>query len=167
MNRRADEGRTLVALTGFRINNRKREFVLETPRGTFSYPFAKADPMPTREDPIVDVFLDVAELGGDGITYFLKSGAEGSVLEDMAYDYNSEPRYVRDALLYRLTVRAQDALAESRLAKREVIRRLGTSASQFYRIIDQTNYDKSIDSVVELLYVLGCEVDLVVKPRSA
>ena len=156
-----------MTIKAFSVNNRKKEFVLDTPRGTFAYPFAKADPIPTSEDPIARVFIDTAELGGDGITYFLRSGAEGSVLEDMAYDYNSEPRYTRDALLYRLTIQAQTALVESKLAKREVIRRLGTSASQFYRLIDQTNYDKTIDSVVALLYVLGRDVDLVVRPRSA
>jgi predicted XRE-type DNA-binding protein len=156
-----------VTIKAFSVNNRKREFVLDTARGTFVYPFAKADPIPTREDPIVRVFIDVAELGGDGVTYFLRSGAEGSVLADMAYDYNSEPSYIRDALLYRLTIQAQTALAESKLARREVIRRLGTSASQFYRLIDEANYDKTIDSVVALLHVLGREVDLVVRPRSA
>jgi predicted XRE-type DNA-binding protein len=156
-----------VTIKAFSVNNRKKEFVLDTSRGTFVYPFAKADPIPSSEDPIVRVFIDVAELAGDGITYFLRSGAEGSVLEDMAYDYNSEPKYTRDALLYRLTIQAQTALSESKLARREIIRRLGTSASQFYRLIDQTNYDKTIDSVVALLYVLGREVDLVVRPRSA
>lgn len=156
-----------MTLKGFSVNNRKREFVLDTPRGVFSYPFVKADPPPTADDPIVDVFLDIEELGGDGITYFLKSGAEGTVLEDMAYDYNSEPRYVREAMLHQLTVQARDALAESKLAKREVMRRLGTSASQLYRLLDAANYDKTIDSMIALLFVLGREVDLVVRPRSA
>lgn len=155
-----------MRIAGFGVNSRKRVFVFETERGVFELPFAKSEPAPTADDPIIDIDID-DELGGEALTYHLRSGAEGTVHQEQAWDYNSEPRYVRDALLYRLTVRAQDALAESKLAKREVIRRLGTSASQFYRIIDQTNYDKTIDSVIELLYVLGCEVDLVVKPRSA
>jgi len=44
------------------------------------------------------------------------------------------------------------------LPRREIIRRLGTSASQFYRLLDQTNYKKSVDQVLALLNVLGCEV---------
>ena len=55
----------------------------------------------------------------------------------------------------------------SPLSKREVIRRLGTSATQLYRLLDQTNTRKSIDKLLSLLEVLDCEVDLVVRAKSA
>jgi predicted XRE-type DNA-binding protein len=70
-------------------------------------------------------------------------------------------------MLYDLTLEAQRRLAASRLAKREVIRRLGTSASQFYRLLDQTNYRKSIDQLLVLLHVLDCDVRVVVRKKTA
>ncbi len=70
---------------------------------------------------------------------------------------------MRDLLLYKLTLAAQDRVAESSLSKRELIRRLGTSPAQFYRLLDQTNYTKSIDQLMALLHILDCDVDLVVK----
>ncbi len=36
-----------------------------------------------------------------------------------------------------------------------------------YRLLDQTNYRKSLDQLVSLLRILDCEVDLVVRARSA
>jgi hypothetical protein len=59
-----------------------------------------------------------------------------------------------------LTLEAQKRIAESPLSKREIMRRLGTSAAQLYRLLDQTNYRKSVDQVLALLQVLNCEVDL-------
>src|SRR5438128_11127854 len=53
------------------------------------------------------------------------------------------------------------------LPKREIIRRLGTSATQFYRLMDQTNYRKSVDQLVSLLQILDCDFDLVVRAKSA
>ena len=53
-----------------------------------------------------------------------------------------------DQLLYKLTIEAQKRVTASKLSKRELIRRLGTSASQFYRILDQTNYRKSIGQLL-------------------
>jgi AraC-like DNA-binding protein len=52
------------------------------------------------------------------------------------------------------------------LSRREIIRRLGTSTSQFYRLLDQTNYRKSVDQMVALLRVLDCDVDIVVRARG-
>ena len=51
--------------------------------------------------------------------------------------------------------------------KREIIRRLGTSATQFYRLLDQTNYRKSLDQPLSLLQALDCDVDFVVHTKSA
>lgn len=75
--------------------------------------------------------------------------------------------YLRDLLLYRLTLEAQTRIAESPLSKREIVRRLGTSAAQLYRLLDQTNYRKSVDQVLALLQVLNCDVDLVVWTKTA
>jgi len=80
------------------------------------------------------------ELGREGFTYLLVSGAEGSVLVDYVLDYNEEPGYMRDLLLCNLTVEALDRLEASPLSRREIIRRLGTSPAQFCRLIDLTNY---------------------------
>jgi hypothetical protein len=58
-------------------------------------------------------------------------------------------------------------VAAGSLSKRELCRRLGTSATQLYRLLDQTNYGKSIDQVLRLLRALDCDVDLVVRARTA
>jgi hypothetical protein len=74
---------------------------------------------------------------------------------------------LRNLLLYKLTLEAQKRVAVSALSKREIVRRLGTSAAQLYRLLDQTNDRKSIDQLLLLLNVLECDVDLVVRARSA
>lgn len=43
----------------------------------------------------------------------------------------------------------------------------GTLATQLYRLLDQTNYSKSIDQLLSLLHVLDCEVDLQVRAKSS
>jgi len=66
-----------------------------------------------------------------------------------------------------IDARSAKRIAESSLSKREIVRRLGTSAAQLYRILDQTNYRKSVDQVLALLQVLNCDVDLVVRTKTA
>ena len=152
-------------LQAVKANNRRRAFEVATARGDFLFPYAVCDTPPSSADPIVKVFID-DELGGDAFTFVLASGAEDSVHVDFVFDYNEEPVYMRDMLLYRLTLEAQDALARSTLSKREIIRRLRTSPAQFYRLLDQTNYRKSIDKMLALLQVLDCEVDLIVRSKT-
>jgi hypothetical protein len=86
---------------------------------------------------------------------------------EQVLEYNKDPDYLRDRLLYRLTLEARKRVAASPLPRREIIRRLGTSATQFYRLLDQTNYTKSVDQVMSLLQILDCEVDLVIRVKSA
>lgn len=78
-----------------------------------------------------------------------------------------ETTTLRDLLLYQLTVEAQRRLRKITLSRREVIRRLAPSPAQFYRLLDQTNYRKSVDQLLALLYVLDCDVRLVVRDRLA
>ncbi|HSG72735.1 MAG TPA: hypothetical protein VLA12_20140, partial [Planctomycetaceae bacterium] len=142
--------------------NRKKAFEVTTRSENYQFPYARLEVPPSRENPITRVFVD-RELGNEAFTYELESGGEGTVHIDHVLEYNRDPRYMRDQLLYQLTLAAQQQVEASPLSKREIIRRLGTSPSQFYRLLDQTNYKKSIDQMMALLHILDCEIDLVVK----
>jgi hypothetical protein len=147
-------------------NNRKKAFEVRTWSKTFVFPYVRADPQPSRTDRIAELFVD-EEMAREGFTYGLESGKEGSVHIDHVLEYNRDPSYMRDLLLYKLTVEAQERIASSSLSKRELIRRLGTSATQFYRLLDQTNYRKSVDQMLSLLQLLDCDVQLVVRSKGA
>ena len=155
-----------MKIASVKANNRRRAFELTCVKGEFIFPYEKADPRPGRDDPIVELFID-PELAHEGFSYVLASGADGCVLLDWVFDYNEEPGYMRDLLLYNLTVQATKRLEKTTLSKREIIRRLGTSPAQFYRLLDPTNNRKSVDKMLSLLQVLGCEVDLVVRERRS
>jgi hypothetical protein len=146
-------------------NNRKRVFVVHTARRTYEFPFAIAEPPPSADDRLVSLYVD-EELGREGFTYMLESGREGSHLMDHVLYYNDDPTYLANLALYELTVRVLDIVEESPLGRREIIRRLGTSASQFYRLLDPTNYRKSMKQLVALLAILGYEVDVRLRRRA-
>ena len=143
-------------------DNRKKAFEVATARKRYSFPYAKLELQPSRQNPIRIAYVD-KELAREAFTYELQSGEQGTVHIDRVLEYNRDPRYMRDLLLYKLTLIAQQHVQSSPLSTRELIRRLGTSPAQFYRLLDQTNYTKSIDQVLALLGVLDCDVDLVVK----
>jgi hypothetical protein len=140
-------------------NNRKHAFEVTTWRGQFVFPYSRADPAPTTADPLADVAID-GEVGDEAFRYTLASGREGWVHVEQVLEYNEDPSYMRDLILYKLTVEAEKRVEESRLSKREMIRRLGTSPAQFYRLLDPTNYRKSVDQLIALLQVLDCTVEL-------
>ena len=154
-----------MKIRSVRQNNHKHAFEVMTWRGQFTLPYSKVHPIPTTADPIVDVLVD-AELGREGFTYRLTSGLVGSIHVEQVLEYNQDPGYMRDLLLYQLTLEAAKRVDECPLAKREIIRRLGTSPAQFYRLLDPTNYRKSVDKVLALLHVLDCEVDLFVRAKG-
>jgi hypothetical protein len=127
-------------------NNGRKAFEVRTYAKTLAFPYSKATPPPTGSDPVDEVYVE-KELGREAFVYVLKSGDEGTIYIDQVLEYNQDPAYLRDQLLYRVTLEAQRRVAESDLSKRDIIRRLGTSATQFYRLLDQTNYRKSVDQV--------------------
>ncbi len=149
-----------------KANNRRKAFEVTAAGKRLVFPFARLEVPPTADDPIAKVYVD-RELGAEGFTYVLKSGREGTVHVEEVLEYNQDPDHLRDLLLYRLTLEVQKRIAATRLAKREIIRRLGTSPTQLYRLLDQTNYRKSVDQLLRLLQVLDCDVQLVVRPKSA
>ena len=154
-----------MKIRSVKANNRRKAFEVTAAKKRLVFPFARLEVPPTSHDPIARVFVD-QELGAEGFTYVLQSGREGTVHIEDVLEYNQDPDYLRDLLLYRLTLEAQKAVAATPLARREIIRRLGTSPAQLYRLLDQTNYRKSVDQVLRLLQVLDCDVELAVRTKG-
>ncbi len=148
-------------------NNRRNEFTVATRSGaTYAFPYAEADPQPGSDDRIEEVFVD-KELGNEAFTYVLESGAEGSVHIEQVLEYNEDPKYLAELLIYKLTLEAQEGVEESGLSMRQIAKRLKTSVPQLYRLLDTANTRKSMSQLVALLHVLNCDVDLVVKKKVA
>ena len=142
-------------------SNRKKVFEVATTSETYAFPYALLRVQPDAENRIVEVYPD-EELGSEGFTYGLEDGKGDTIHLDAVLEYNRDPSYLKSLLLHRLTVEAQRAVESSDLSKRELIRALGTSASQFYRLLDPTNHTKSVGQMLALLHLLGREVDVVV-----
>ena len=157
-----------MKILGVEANNRRRRFEIRTRAKALVFPYARSEPAPSADDRITEVFVD-PELGREAFTYRLASGAEGSVHVDSVLEYNEDPTYMADLTLYRLTQDARGRFEASDLSAREVARALGTSPAQLYRLLDSTNYTKSVRQLLSLLYVLGCDVEVEVteRPRAA
>ena len=100
------------------------------------------------------------ELTSQAITFKLQDGTVDSVPLDAFLDFNKDPEYLRSIELYNLTLKAEELLEESGISKREITRRMGTSMSQLNRLLDTTNYQKSIDQMMKLLTILGATVSV-------
>lgn len=155
-----------MKIRSVKVNNRKRVFEVKISSRDLAFPYAKADPRPTPSDRVAEAVVD-PEIGREGFVYTLESGKSGTVHVDQVLGYNQDPAYLRELLLYKLTVEARKRLAASGLSKRELVRRLGTSATQLYRLLDPTNSRKSVDQMLGLLHVLDCDVELIVRTKSA
>ncbi|HVB00219.1 MAG TPA: hypothetical protein VNE42_03025 [Acidimicrobiales bacterium] len=148
-----------MKITGVVANNHRHVFEVQTRSKVFTFPYSKVEPSPSTLNRIVEILID-PELGQEGFTYKLTSGAEGSIHIDNVLEYNSDPSHMADLALYKLTVEAREKFEVSGLSAREVARLLGTSTTQLYRLLDTTNYSKPLRQMILLLWVLGFEVDL-------
>ena len=63
---------------------------------------------------------------------------------DRILEYNRDPSYMRDLLLYKLAIEAKKLVESSPVGIRELGRRLGTSPTQIYRLMDEENTRKSL-----------------------
>jgi hypothetical protein len=140
-------------------SNKRKHIEIDVGDKTYTLPFSKLRLKPTAQNKISEIYVD-KELAEKAITYTLDNGKEDSVPLDAFLDYNKDPNYLRDMLLHRLTVEALKWVKASGVSKNELIRRLHTSPSQLYRLLDTANYKKSIDEMLRLLAVLGCDVEL-------
>lgn len=155
-----------MKITRVEAKDQDQALEVRTRKGTYLFPYAKLDVKPSAEDPLVKVYVD-PELGDEAFTYELESGREGTVHIDHVLDVNQDPSHLADLLLYRLTVEAQRRFEASSIGVRQLARQLGTSPTQLYRLLDTTNYRKSVRKMLALLHALNCEVELVVHQREA
>lgn len=142
-----------------KINNSKKTIDIKTSKGQYSLPFTKLENRPSIKNRISKIFVD-KELANKAVTYILESGAEESIHLDAFLDYNRDPDYWRELTLHQLTVDAIRLIKASGLSKNEIVRRLKTSPSQLYRLLDPTNYKKSIDEMFRLIAVLGHRAEI-------
>ena len=154
-----------MKVTTVAANSRRRAFEVHTRQGMYPMPYALLDPRPTSKDKVREVGVD-RELGSEAFTYVLESGREGSVHIDSVLAYNDDPGYAADLLLYELSLESGRRFERSGFSVREVARRLKTSQAQLYRLLDPKNSTKSLRQMLALLHVLGCAVEVRVKPRS-
>ena len=147
-------------------NNQKKTFEVTTfSNRKFSFPYAKATPSPESNNQVHDAYPDT-ELGKEAFTYVLESGDEGTIHIDHLLEYSDDPAYMARLALHKLTVEARKRVEASPLSKREIMRRLGTSQAQLYRLLDPANYNKSMNQLVELLAAVDCEVEMIVVQRT-
>ncbi len=74
---------------------------------------------------------------------------------------------MHQALLYRLTLDASPDWRRVRSRSVRLCVGFAHPPSQLYRLLDPTNSRKSVDRMLGLLRVLGCDVDVVVRLRVA
>lgn len=148
-----------MKIRSIKANNHKKVFAVRTYKGAYEYPYTKLDLRPTKANPLADFYVD-DELGDEAFTYTLASGDEDTIHIDRVLEHNRDPAHMRDLLLYQLTIEAKKRVDASGMSVRNISRMLGTSATQYYRLLDEDNYRKSMDQMVNLLAVLGCTVDV-------
>ncbi|MBL7033917.1 MAG: hypothetical protein ISR91_07195 [Candidatus Delongbacteria bacterium] len=151
-----------MKIKSVQANNRRRLFEIELRGRSLTFPYARLPVTPTKENPVEKVWVD-PDLGDEAFTFKLRDGVEESVHIDHVLEFNRDPQYVAELLLYKLSLEARKRVDSSGMSNREVIRRLGTSASQYYRLLDPSNTKKSVGQLLGLLQLLGCEVDIIVK----
>ena len=146
-------------------NNRKKAFEIRVGDASYVLPYAVLALRPDAKNRVVEAAPD-PELGKEGFTYRLTDGSEDTIHLDAVLEYNQDPDYLKGLMLHRMTVEALKAVEDSDLSKRELIRRLDTSASQFYRLLDPANTTKSVGQMLALLHLLGKDVDVVISQRK-
>jgi DNA-binding TFAR19-related protein (PDSD5 family) len=155
-----------VSVRSVEFNNRRRDFTVGVGTASYRLPYSRlATPLPVGEH-VTSAFVD-PEIANEGFTYSTGAGREGTVHVEQVLEYNRDPEYLRESLLYALTLAAQRRLARVTLSRRELARRIGSSPTQLYRLLDATNTRKSVDRMLTLLSALDCEVDMRVRPRHA
>lgn len=147
------------------FSNRKQGFTVDSDRGVFWFPYQKAAPNIQNRIKVLDAWVD-EEIASEGFSFTYGKNTEETVHLEQVLEHCNDPQHIRRQLIYQLTIEAQNRLETSGFSLREVARRLHTSPTQLYRLLDQTNTDKTLDRLVEFLAVLGHMVSFQIGRRA-
>lgn len=145
-------------------NTKRREFVIDTKAGKYVFPYSQLKLPPSPSDPLTDLYVD-KQAGNSAFTYRLASGKEDSILLDNVLWFNQDPELLRRLFLNDLTFQANQKIRQQKTGKRYLVRKLNTSATQLYRLLDPACYNKTIDQMLKLLVALGVRIEI--KTREA
>lgn len=95
-----------MKIRSVKVNNKRKVFEVSAASKKYVFPYTKSDPVPTADNPIARVYVD-KEIGSEGLSYELASGDTGTIHIEQVLEYNNDPNYLRDQLLYKLTLEAQ------------------------------------------------------------
>jgi len=146
-----------MKIKNLETNYRKKCFTITLGKKVYSLPFAKLETPPSVKNRVTDYFI---EKDGRAVVYTLESGDEDGVHLDYFLDYNKDPDYLLEMLTYNLSIAAQEAVKKSKLSKREIARKLHTSPTALLRLLDQNNYNKTINQMIKLFLVLNFSVEI-------
>ncbi|MDZ7631544.1 MAG: hypothetical protein U5K74_09400 [Gemmatimonadaceae bacterium] len=147
-------------------NYRKRAIEVTFAGRTLDLPYDRLRVRPSAENRIVSVAPD-PETGKQAFTYRLRSGEEDTVPLDAVLDANGDAAYLQHLMLHRLTLEVLDALRDSGIGVRSAARRLGTSPTQVYRLLDPAQANKSLGQLLALLAMTDREVEFEVRAKAA
>src|SRR3990167_2866194 len=96
-------------------------------------------------------------VGRHSFYFILENGKKEFVPYDQPLHIVQNPEYVKEQTLYEVTKELGKLIKKSKVSKRELARRLGTSLSQLARLLDTTNYKKELSRLIELAAMLDYE----------
>jgi len=135
------------------FDNKKRVFHLEYSSGLkVDCPYSALG----IRDRVVEAGPD-PEVGRHSFYFRLNNGKKDYVPHDQPLHIVQNPEYVREMTLFEVTKQLNRFIRESKVSKRELARRLGTSLTQLARLLDTTNYKKELSRLIELAAMLNYE----------
>ncbi len=72
---------------------------------------------------------------------------------------SNNPDYMRQELMFELTMNIQSIIEDVGISKRELARSLKTSVTQINRLLDQTNYNKDLSRLIQIASLLNYDFD--------
>lgn len=103
---------------------------------------------------VVDARPD-PETGGHSFAFTLDDGTTDYVPFDQPLHIARNPEYVKEQTLYEMTKQLNEFIRREGISKRGLARRLKTSPAQLARLLDPTNYRKSMSRLVEIGAILN------------
>lgn len=145
-----------------RFNNKKKVFHLTYTSGLeIECPYSAL----SIDKNIIDAGPD-KEVGNHCFYFVLEDGEKDYITFDQPLYIIRHPDYVREEVLYNLTLELQKIIALKKIPKRELARRLNTSVTQVNRLLDQTNYKKDLSRLIEIATIIGYEFNWTLKKAA-